>query len=70
MEWYGWSPTGLRNLSPDLHVNQPLSGVGAARRVFVFVESSVGFPISAGIPNTTLMSAHLLIAAAYLCRFN
>ena len=39
-------------------------------RVFVFEEYSIGFPISASIPNTTLMSAHLLIAVAYLCRFN
>lgn len=39
-------------------------------RVFVFEEYSIGFPISAGIPNTSLMSAHLLIAVAYLCRFN
>lgn len=36
-------------------------------RVFVFEVYSIGFPISAGIPNTTLMSAHLLIAVAYLC---
>lgn len=37
--------------------------------LFVFEEYSIGFPISASIPNTTLMSAHLLIAVAYLCLF-
>lgn len=35
--------------------------------MFVFEVSSVGFPISGGIPNTTLMSARLLIAVGYLC---
>lgn len=68
LRWRAQRPMGavaVESHSLDLHVRQEGWKLYVSC-VFVFEESSIGFPISASIPNTTLMSAHLLIAASYL----